>query len=347
MEYVLTPEGLQEISIRVVSQFMTKQADLTTAIANEAKTLRLNPDQIKRVIENSNTIAYLRQLEDASDRSFEFPIAEYKAVMAKMILPDQEIQDDMGRSLDLNADDPMVDSVNVQVAPPPPNPSTQLMTPPASMSDQEKIAMVGKETLRLKQVLVKMAGEEDIVLYRIEESVGRVKRDEKALEKLAHVAPDSFNKLAYLCGLDASLKTNGSVFRADELTSVTELTGLLKEASALIEERHRVERIVNQAQAFLLEKKALRGPVFTRQPSLMDSTVGSAMEGVGYAGGKAIRGTGKAVAAGGGMLRKGFKALVRGLPPLKVAENAADIGAGVLTAADTKHENPVWDSIHN
>ena len=84
----LTQELLQDIAVKVVSQFMTKQSSLSGAIADEAKAHELNPEQIKRVIEASNTIAYLRQLEDAHDRSFEFPVAEYRDVMGKMVLPD-------------------------------------------------------------------------------------------------------------------------------------------------------------------------------------------------------------------------------------------------------------------
>ena len=82
----LTPEALQNISVKVVSTYMLKQASLSEAIASEAKSLELNPEQIKRAIESSNTVAYLRQLEDAPNRSdLEFPVATYNDVMGRMV----------------------------------------------------------------------------------------------------------------------------------------------------------------------------------------------------------------------------------------------------------------------
>ena len=55
----LTPELLQSISVKCAAKFMSKQASLSKAVADEALTNELGPEQIKRVIETTNTIAYL------------------------------------------------------------------------------------------------------------------------------------------------------------------------------------------------------------------------------------------------------------------------------------------------
>lgn len=92
MTFELTPERLQEIAVGCVSQFIQKTASLNEAISKEAQALELNPDQTKRVIEASNTIAYLRQLEKSADRTFEFEVADYSKVMAHMCMPEDMLK---------------------------------------------------------------------------------------------------------------------------------------------------------------------------------------------------------------------------------------------------------------
>lgn len=92
MTFELTPERLQEIAVGCVSQFIQKTASLNEAISKEAQALELNPDQTKRVIEASNTIAYLRQLEKSADRTFEFEVADYGKVMAHMCMPEDMLK---------------------------------------------------------------------------------------------------------------------------------------------------------------------------------------------------------------------------------------------------------------
>lgn len=92
MTFELTSERLQQIAVDCVTQFISKQASLNEAIAKEAMDLELNADQTKRVIEASNTIAYLRQLEKSADRTFEFDVADYNKVMTNMTMPDDMLK---------------------------------------------------------------------------------------------------------------------------------------------------------------------------------------------------------------------------------------------------------------
>ena len=180
----LTPELLQDISVRVVSNFMTKQAGLSEGIAKEAKEMELNPDQIKRVIESSNTIAYLRQLEDATDRSFEFPVAEYNHVMGHLVLPTMnnvvckatnistvgqapyanatqtsEDRDIMGKKI---IGDIAASTVDRTVEPLAPKlyEKLEVINPE---QEQQKVAMLIKETLRVKQTMNKLAEIEELI----------------------------------------------------------------------------------------------------------------------------------------------------------------------------------------
>ena len=319
MSYHMTSEKLQEISVRVVSRFMTKQADLNTAICDEAKSLELNKDQISRVIETSNTLAYLRQLESASDRAFEFPVADYTQVMGRMVIPD-----------------PVTVATPSVVSTVPATADVEKTAFVSSMSDQEKKAMLFKEASRVKQTLTKMASEEIIYSFRLEELASRVQKDPLALEKLAHVASEeNLGMLTVLCGLEKTAATEGSVFSNKDLIDVLSLTSLLKEAREFVADRKQKEEFVKRA-----------AQVFSHEPGFMSKAIGAPVEGAGFVAGKAGRGA----VVGGANVLKGvgyaIKELSKGKSLMKRIENVSDIGAGVLGASAMKHANPVWDSIH-
>lgn len=333
----LTPELLQDISVQVVAKFMSKQASLSEAIADKAKSMELNPEQIKRVIESSNTIAYLRQLEDAKDRSFEFPVAEYHDVMGRMVLPDSS---------------PTVDSTVAPLAPPlgekvevtktagiKTNPLNEKA--PVSQIDlnapeeeQQKIAMLIKETLRAKQTLQKMAEEGHMISLRLEQLSARVQKDPAGFEKLAHVAAEeNLGSLSVLCGFEKTAET-GSVFLSSELKDVMSLNSLFKEAKDLLTKQSELEVFVSRATNILIEKKAF-------------SPLGGAAEMLG-------KGIGKFFSKGiVNPLAKSVKGIVAGVAGLTAGktigqriERSSDLGAAALAGAGTSHENPVWKSIH-
>lgn len=322
MSFNLTPEALQDISVKVVCKYMTKQACLSAAIADEAKNLELNPDQIKRVIEASNTIAYLRQLEDASDRTFEFPVAEYTDIMGRMVLPDQP--------------SPVVEKTAAapSIVPNPLNeeaPETQINS---TISDQEKVAMLVKETLRVKQTITKMAEEGFIMSMRLEKIASKISKDPKAFEKLSHVASEEdLYSLIVLCGLEKTSSTNNSVFINSELTDVLSLNSLFKEARDMVLIQKQGETFVKRATEVLIEKKAF-------------SPIGTAVEGIGHGigwvAGKAIQGGTSAVKGIG----TGIAALAAGKTLSEKAEHIADIGGSAVSAPMIKHDNNVWNSIH-
>ncbi len=240
----MTSENIQAIAVTCVTKFMTKQASLNEAIAHEAAELELNPEQIKRVIEASNTIAYLRQLKDSEDRTFEFPVAEYPGVMKSMVIP--------------------ADSQNS---------TTQVIIKKASavgkseaditdrMSSQEKSAILSKEYFKTSEWLAKSAELKADIFNRLMDSVDDLKRDELALEKLAEVVPeDYFHKVAHMCGLKISgdgLTKLSCVFRTNELDVARRPYLLLKEAEQLQVDIDRAEAFVKRASDILTKQGSL------------------------------------------------------------------------------------------
>ena len=324
----LTPELLQDISIKVVAKFMAKQACLSEAIAEQAKTLELNPDQIKRVIESSNTIAYLRQLEDASDRSFEFPVAEYRDVMGRMVLPDPSptVNSVVAPVLGEKTAGAKISPLNEKA------PTSQIDTDNQE-EEQVKVAMLIKETLRAKQTLQKMAEEGHLITLRLEQLSSVVQKDPAGFEKLSHIAEkEDLGILTLLCGFEKTATTE-SVFLSSELSDVMSLNSLFKEAKDMVLKQNEVEDFVKRATTVLIEKKAF-API-----GAVSEGIG---KGIGWVAGKAVGGAGNLVKNVG----IGLASLAAGKTLTQRAENVADIAASALVPATTTHENPVWKSIH-
>lgn len=368
MSYELTTDKLQDISVRVVSKFMTKQASLTDAISEEAKSLELNPEQIKRVIESSNTIAYLRQLETATDRSFEFPVATYNEVMGKMVLPDSSTS--------------YVGKVEPKVEPALAKTAFVI----SSVSEQEKVAMLRKETLRVRQTLTKMAEDSVGMTMQLEQIASKVQKDPFAFEKLASVASEEdLPMLVALCSLEKSAATSGSVFSKQELADATSLNTMFKEAKTMISNKNQAGAFVKQATEVLekIAMKSVHDPKIERdwlnpegkfhkgptasgempkvEPGFIrkgvNSAVGAPVELAGNIAGKAVKGVGKGVIGAVKGVGKGISAAVNGTGGGGAAgiakktigaklEGAANLGGAVLAGASVSHEHPVWDSLH-
>ena len=308
MTFYMTPENLQEMAVEIVRDNMVKKADLSELIAKKACDLELNSDQIKRVVETSNTLAYLRKLEDATDRSFEFPVAEYRDVMGRMVLPGQT--------------DPVITKSADQkpVQPNPLNGEAPESVIASTISKEASEALLLKEAFRIKQTLVKMAGEGQILTLSLETLASKIQKDPLAFEKLAHVAePEYLDQLTILCGLEKKADSK-EVFTDSELKEAISLNSLFKEAQALVKDQKEKEEFVKRAF----------------------SALGLVGQGVGYLARKAGAGAVGIVKSVG----SGLGALPAGKTLSQKAEHALDIGAAGMSALSMQHENGVWQSIH-
>lgn len=81
-------EQLATMAAKAVSTFLTKGASLTDAVVSVSQSNGLNLEQTKRLTEAANQVAYLKVLETAKDRSFNFPVAEYGDVVNRISRPD-------------------------------------------------------------------------------------------------------------------------------------------------------------------------------------------------------------------------------------------------------------------
>ena len=75
--------NFDKISEEVTSKFFNEAVPLTDGVMDVAEREQMNPEEIKRTIEKSNTLAVLKLLKTNKDKKAEIDLADYDAVIAK------------------------------------------------------------------------------------------------------------------------------------------------------------------------------------------------------------------------------------------------------------------------
>lgn len=225
----MTNDQLKEVSVKVVEGFLNDKVPLSDGIAKQASELELNSDQIKRVVEASNTIAYLKLQKEASDKTFEFPVANYEGVMQSMCIPESATEAPVADALDKQA------SLEEE----------HEYTPDQNMVQSWLL----KSALDNKSKLEKIAVDKEVLYYDMIDAARKLSKQQYALEKLAEVCEeDDFTKLAsFFCKEIPTLENR--VFRDSELEEARGLLALYKQAKELLKEEE--ERTELHKKAFI------------------------------------------------------------------------------------------------
>lgn len=81
-------ELLKTMAAEAVNSFISGGIPLNDSITKIAMARDLNDEQVKRLVELSNQVTYLKLQESAQDRTFTFPLADSKMVKVASIIPD-------------------------------------------------------------------------------------------------------------------------------------------------------------------------------------------------------------------------------------------------------------------
>lgn len=81
----LTNDGLKKMAALSVAALHTDKVSLNDSITKIAMDSGMNSDQIKRMVETTNQLAYLSELEGKADRTFEFKVANYDDILDGMV----------------------------------------------------------------------------------------------------------------------------------------------------------------------------------------------------------------------------------------------------------------------
>jgi hypothetical protein len=334
-------ELIRNLSVKTVEGFLNDKIPLSVGIAKEASAHGFNSEQIKRTIEATNNITYLKMLSEAEDRTFEFPVANYKEVLAHMVLPEGFSETTVPapqKEVQASAPDLEKTAMDKKAA------ETAYIL---GLSKEAQYKLLETEYESNRKHLEHLSGYSSILAEKLIKQAQLVNKDPSGLDKLASVTDENqFSQLSYLITGDVKMYRNLNgygIFKEAGLREVKELASLHKEARQVVDElkqrkndHARLEPLVKKA-AFMGIGASTPSPTVpqVKPPANISQQVGSA---VGKGIGKTVKTVVKAP-----------------ITALKNAKSIAGFATGPLldavaydpgTNATTGLSNDVWSALH-
>lgn len=258
-------EELKHMAAQAVGDYLNQGATLNEAVAKIAVAKQLNSEQLNRLVETTNKVAYLKVLENASDRTVSFPLASVKEVNDAILSP-CGVEKVAHCSSVRN---PMDIVAGIRTAP---------MEKSASDADykfkpseQEIDANMLKVAGYFRKQYENLAMEKEILLADLIKAASILREDPYAGAKIS-VKSNSPHELCKLAGVELSENTLGRPFYEKELEKVAGLDALWAQAK---EVSSKEEQLDSQ-----LEKFAGMGFNFLQAAKPMLKSAGAATTGV-------------------------------------------------------------------
>ena len=242
MSKVITPDYLRDSAVEAVRAYVTSQTPLTDSVVAIAKRDSLSPEQIARIIEVTNQVAYLKLLEGAQDRTFEFELANKDDVMEKLMsTPSESLSKSASLSSPLDA-------------------FKEELTKSASEDESREITPMERHTLILKEYqrslgqLEKLASQERELIFSLSAQLQICRKDEEILEKVAYLTDGSedaikdVSKMIYGHHKEASCE---QMFYEEDLKDTRRLVDLVAKAHDVLEKKAVLQESVDKAGAYL------------------------------------------------------------------------------------------------
>lgn len=242
----LTNDGLKKLAAFSVASYNNEGTSLNETLTKIALDNEMNSDQVKRLVETTNQLAYLSELDNSKDRTFEFDVANYEDIMDG-IIPASGIDKVASESKGMNPMD-LINSVYQ----------------PLIKEAQEKEATIEKWGRNQKlQALKKIASQSRLVLDEMEsaEHDNLVKlaqhraivcRDPDALLKMASF--DNSKQMTKLVfGHEKVAEDVRRVWRPESLNDIKALSDRLTMCKQAQVEKAELKDKVEKAEALLKE----------------------------------------------------------------------------------------------
>lgn len=288
----LSTKDLQDIAVRCTSDFINSGVSLNQSLSKEAQDRSLNPEQLRRSVEATNTLTYLKTIAMADSRTAEFPVANYNEIVKMACLPDMESLHKTAQVMGTEVK-PRYDSMSAALV----KQANEALefTSISPMGDSERklhILKLASSNARSLEVLKDTLG---ITVRQLQKEASDLSKNPKGLEYLSSldISDERFIKLAGLMfGPDATRKTFAKYLtKAAEMNTAQRVVDLYEQSLDCTKEI--VYLTSMQENLNQLEKNAFVLPMLSR---------------AGGAIGKAVSGATNKVAAGTGrMIGKGIR----------------------------------------
>ena len=225
-------DTIKDLAVYAVQQFVSNQVPLNASIAEKARSLQLNEDQVRRVVESTNVIAFLKLREGAEDKTFEFDVASFPGVMDCLM----SHSTDRGY-VDMTPKEPVLEK------------AASFDTSYEVPVDQSHQTLY-KAHQHLRAELEKVAQEHYNCVSDLERFVPMLVKQADWQERLEHVSGEDFNRIMTAfgkSGFEKSASVKNLVFVGKELEVANHVVSLIKQAAELQAERSNLETLEKQA----------------------------------------------------------------------------------------------------
>lgn len=320
-------DTIKELSVYAVQQFVSNGVPLDDSIAEKARSLKLNEDQVRRVVESTNVIAFLKLREGAEDKTFEFQVASFPGVM------DALLRTGVDRGyVDVSGEEDLVEKVAFDLS--------------VNVPEDQAHQVLSKSLYHLRGELEKVAQEQYNCVSDLERLVPVLVKQSNWQERLHTVTgDDEFTRIMSAfskSGFEKSASLKECVFVGKELEVSREVVGLIKQAGELTNRRKELDGLEKKAALAL-------GSLFRN--------AGKALKSVGRAPESVVRGAAyTATAVPTYLAAKTAKTAVGGAKALKKTAFGVTGAVGLAATSATYQPktnpktglpNDVWDNIYN
>lgn len=305
----MSVDFLKNAGAGIVAAFRTANTPLNEGIVKVACDNDLNADQVARLVETVNQLAYLSGPHTSMDKTAEFPLADYEAVISSIITP------------------PSLEKAASARKPSPLSLLAEPMEKAASdytfQADPVEVRKhMEREFYAGRDVLKRMDVEETNLVEGLLKSAAAVSKDPQALSKIAALTGGDSRAYGELCNLvfgHVKEASNSAPHRPEDLLNVKDLVeklGLAKEAS--VERKTLEERLVKIAEEIC--------PAGMDKEAFISSVIRAA--------GTVLRGAKPGLERAGKGIKLGGTVAMAGPEVAQISRSSAP-------------KNDVWSSLHN
>jgi hypothetical protein len=318
---LISSDTIRDISVKSVEMFLNDKVPLSQGLAKQASAYDLNSEQIHRAVEATNSIAYLKVLELASDRTVEFPLCKYAEVMASIVVPE------MSKQASIKEDKPNIisdESLEKFAEYVPPN-----------LSEQELKVHFVKMASMLDRQIGQLEDRAITIVPELEKVAYSIKLDSEGLEKLATiVSGKEFAVMSALVYGSVQKHSDTGLFKSAELKDAEKLFSLYKEAK---EVQAGIDKCKSQLERTGHVKEAFFGAVAGAVGKSIGRAIGSVAAVPAKGLGRAIGNTGSNVMskvnAGATRVENSLTGKKTPIPAVTKKMGIGAVGMGLGTAA--------------
>lgn len=289
-------DTIKELAVYSVQQFISNKVPLDESIAEKARSLKLNEDQVRRVVESTNVIAFLKLREGAEDKTFEFEVASFPGVM------DCLLRTSTGRGyVDVSPEESSIEKAAFDVSP--------------EVPEDQRHQVLYKAYHNVRAELEKAAQDHYNCVSDLERLIPMLVKQADWQTRLQHVSGSDFDRIMGAFGKSgfekvASLENH--IFVGKELEIANNVFSLIKQAAELQEKKTNLESMEKQALLGLgkllgAAKSIVKDPIAAAASAV--TAIPAAAAGAGIRAGKYFGSSVKRSALGiGGLATAGLSA---------------------------------------